>query len=77
MISLSKISQNLLESHDFTILIRSNGNQALETRSQAELLFSEHNRSEKANAVAGLPVPMGYDCVYDSACDSSSPFDFK
>ena len=32
------------------------------------LLFLEHNelRSKDLNAVAGLPVPMGYDCVYDS-----------
>ena len=43
------------------------------------LLFLEHNkpRSESTNVVAGLPVPMGYDCVYGSACDSSSPFDFE
>ena len=32
------------------------------------LLFLEHNRlrSEDINVVAGLPVPMEYDCVYDS-----------
>ena len=32
------------------------------------LLFLEHNRlrSEDLNVVAGLPVPMDYDCVYDS-----------
>ena len=38
------------------------------------LFFSEHNRArfENSNVVAGLL--MGYDCVYDSACDSSSPF---
>ena len=43
------------------------------------LLFLEHNRarSEKSNVVAGLPVPIGFDCVYDLACDSSSPFDFE
>ena len=31
------------------------------------LLFSEHNRigSKDVNVVAGLPVPMDYDCVYD------------
>ena len=33
------------------------------------LLFLEHNRSENSNVVAGLPVPIGYGCVYDSACD--------
>ena len=33
-------------------------------------------RSENANGVACLPVPMSYDCVYDSAGDSSSPFEF-
>ena len=31
VINLSTISQNLLESRDFTILLRSNGNQALKT----------------------------------------------
>ena len=32
------------------------------------LLFSKHNRlrSKDLNVAAGLPVPMGYDCVYDS-----------
>ena len=32
------------------------------------LLFLEHNRlrSKDLNIVAGLPVPMDYDCVYDS-----------
>ena len=32
------------------------------------LLFSEHNRfrSKDLNVVAGLPIPMDYDCVYDS-----------
>ena len=30
------------------------------------LLFLEHNRltSKDLNVVAGLPVPMDYDCVY-------------
>ena len=32
------------------------------------LLFLEHDRSENSNVVAGLPVSMGYDCIYDSAC---------
>ena len=43
------------------------------------LLFLEHSRSgsEDSNVVAGLPVRMGYDCVYDLVCDSSSPFDFE
>ena len=41
------------------------------------LLFLEHNKPENSNAAAGLPVPLGYDCVYDSACDSSSPFNFE
>ena len=43
------------------------------------LLFLAHNRSrsENSNVVAGLPVRMGYGCVYDSAFDSSSPFDFE
>ena len=44
---------------------------------QQWLLFLEHNGSENLNAVAGLPVTMGYDCVYDSACDSSRSFDFE
>ena len=41
--------------------------------------FLERNspRSVNSNVVAVLPVPMGYDCVYDSAYDSSSPFDFE
>ena len=33
------------------------------------LLFLEHNRlgpKDVKNVVAGLPVPMDYDCVYDS-----------
>ena len=32
------------------------------------LLFLEHNRigSKDVNVVAGLPVPMDYDCVYGS-----------
>ena len=35
------------------------------------LLFVEHNavdrlRSKDLNFVAGLPVPVDYDCVYDS-----------
>ena len=35
------------------------------------LLFLEHNtinrlRSKDLNVVAGLPVPVDYDCVYDS-----------
>ena len=32
------------------------------------LLFSEHNslRSKDLNVVAGLPVPIDYDCIYDS-----------
>ena len=42
-----------------------------------ELLFVVHNRSENSNVVAGLPAPMGYDCIYDSTCDSSSHFDFE
>ena len=48
-------------------------------RSQLQhwLSFLEHNKSENSNVVAGLPVPTGYDCVHDSACDSSSPFDFE
>ena len=42
------------------------------------LLYLEHNtcRSENSNVVAGPSVPMGYDCVYDSACDSYGPFGF-
>ena len=27
------------------------------------------------DVAAGLPVPMSYDCDYDLACNSSSPFD--
>ena len=32
------------------------------------LLFLEHNRltPKEVNVVAGLPVPLGYDCVNDS-----------
>ena len=35
------------------------------------LLFLEHDtinrlRSKDSNVVAGLPVPVDYDCVYDS-----------
>ena len=43
------------------------------------LLFLERNRprSENSNVVAGLPVPMSYDCVYDSACDSSGLVNFE
>ena len=41
------------------------------------LLLLEHSRSENSNAAAGLLVPMSYDCVYGSACDSSRPFDFE
>ena len=42
------------------------------------LLFLEHNRLRSENSnVVGLPVPMGYDCVYGSACVSSSPSDFE
>ena len=41
------------------------------------LLFLEHDRFENSNAVAGLPVPMDCDLVYDSACDFSIPFDFE
>ena len=41
------------------------------------LLFLEHNRCKNANVAAGLPVSIGYDCVYGSACDSSSPFHFE
>ena len=42
------------------------------------LLFLEHNRPRYEDSnVVGLPVPMGYDCVYGSACVSSSPFDFE
>ena len=33
------------------------------------ILFSEHNRSENSNVVVDLPVPMGYGCIYDLACD--------
>ena len=41
------------------------------------LLFLEHslNRFENSNVVVDLP--MGYDCVYDSACVSCGPFDFE
>ena len=39
------------------------------------LLFLEHNRYENSNVVEGLPAPIGYDRVYDPACDSSGPFD--
>ena len=41
------------------------------------LLFLEHNKSENSYVVASLLVPMSYDCVYVSACNSSSYFDFK
>ena len=41
------------------------------TQLQHWLLFLEHKRSENSNVVAGLPVPQGHDCVYDS------PFDFE
>ena len=44
------------------------------------LMFLEHSwstpKSENSNVV-GLPVPMGYDCVYASACVSFSPSDFE
>ena len=35
---------------------------------QHRLLFLEYNRigSKDFNVVSGLPVPMDYDCVYDS-----------
>ena len=38
---------------------------------QLWLLFLEHDtinrlRSKDSNVVAGLPVPVDYDCVYDS-----------
>ena len=44
------------------------------------LLFLEHNRlrsKDFKNVVAGLPVPVDYDCVYDSVRNSPSPFDFE
>ena len=43
------------------------------------LLVLEHNTFQKqnSNVVAGLSVTMSYDCVYASACDSSSPFHFE
>ena len=42
-------------------------------------LDRSHNRPryQNSNVVAGLPVPMGYDCFYDSACDHYSTFDFE
>ena len=42
-------------------------------------LFLEHNRlrSKHLNVVAGLPVPMDYDCVYDSVLNPPIPFDFE
>ena len=39
-------------------------------------LFLEYSRSENSNVVAGVPVPMGYDSVYDSACVSPWSFSF-
>ena len=38
---------------------------------QQWLLMLCHNRprSENTDAVAGLPIPIGYEWVYDSACD--------
>ena len=39
VINLSTINQNLLESHDFTIVLRSNGNQALGSPNTAASLF--------------------------------------
>ena len=43
------------------------------------LLLLEHNTFQKQNSdvVAGLSVTLSYDCVYASACGSSSPFDFE
>ena len=42
------------------------------------LSFLEHNRPRSENSnVVGLLVPTGYDCVYGSACVSSSPSDFE
>ena len=43
------------------------------------ILLLEHHRPrhENSNAVASLPVPMGNNCVYDTACDSHSPFHFE
>ena len=35
------------------------------------------NTKRNSNVVADLPVSLGYDWVYDLACDSSSPFDFE
>ena len=40
-------------------------------------LFVKHNRSEISHVVSNLPVPIGYDCVYDSICNSSSPLYFE
>ena len=50
-----------------------------QTTAATLVIVSEHNRprSESSNVVAGLPVPMSCDCVDDSACDSSSHFDFE
>ena len=44
VIYLSTISQNLLESHDFTIPLRSNGNQALALGLFRDLVFHDNSR---------------------------------
>ena len=40
------------------------------------LLFLEHNRlrPKDLNVVAGLPVPVDYDCVYDSVFNHVQSF---
>ena len=46
---------------------------------QQWLLMLYHNRpgSKNTDTVAGLPIPMGYEWVYDSACDSFCPSVFE
>ena len=41
------------------------------------LLLLEYNKYENSNVAAGLPEPIGHDCVFDSACNSSGPFHFE
>ena len=41
------------------------------------LLFLEHDKSQKTQMLLHLPVPLGYDYVYDLACNSYSSCDFE
>ena len=49
----------------------------LDIRKKHEAELLERNRSESSNVAAGIPVVLGYDSVYDLACNSSRRYDFQ